>query len=111
MVRASIRDWALQLLRTSLNGGGDDKITHQNAFPGIKISFSNEIGNICKPAGDRTSMMLMKGVGMDSRISPHFLKRRGWVGGSCFPKDVAAIDTPRRRDRRGPCYSEVSLRG
>jgi UDPglucose 6-dehydrogenase len=61
-----------------------------NAFLAAKVSFSNEIGNICKKLG-MDVYEVMKGVGMDKRISPHFLRAGTGFGGSCFPKDVAAL--------------------
>ncbi|HOT04427.1 MAG TPA: UDP-glucose/GDP-mannose dehydrogenase family protein [Methanolinea sp.] len=61
-----------------------------NAFLATKISFSNEIGNICKKLGIDV-YEVMRGVGLDSRISPHFLNAGAGFGGSCFPKDVAAL--------------------
>ncbi len=61
-----------------------------NAFLAAKISFSNEIGNICKRLGIDV-YDVMKGVGMDSRISPLFLNAGAGFGGSCFPKDVSAF--------------------
>ncbi|HIP89500.1 MAG TPA: UDP-glucose/GDP-mannose dehydrogenase family protein [Thermococcus paralvinellae] len=61
-----------------------------NAFLATKISFANEIGNICKKLGI-DSWEVFKGVGLDHRISPHFFRTGiGW-GGSCFPKDVKAL--------------------
>jgi UDPglucose 6-dehydrogenase len=61
-----------------------------NAFLATKISFINEIGNICKEKGIDT-YKVAKGMALDHRISPHFLKAGlGW-GGSCFPKDVKAL--------------------
>ncbi len=63
-----------------------------NAFLATKISFSNEIGNICKRIGIDV-YEVMKGVGMDTRISPHFLDAGVGFGGSCFPKDVTALIT------------------
>lgn len=61
-----------------------------NAMLATKISFINEIGNICKKLGIDT-YDVAKGMGMDSRISAKFLQAGlGW-GGSCFGKDVAAI--------------------
>ncbi len=61
-----------------------------NALLATKISFINEIGNICKKLGIDT-YDVAKGMGMDKRISPQFLQSGlGW-GGSCFLKDVAAI--------------------
>lgn len=61
-----------------------------NALLATKISFSNEIGNICKKLGIDV-YEVMKGVGMDHRLSPHFLDAGVGFGGSCFPKDVRAL--------------------
>ena len=61
-----------------------------NAFLATKISFINEIGNICKKSGINTNLVA-KGIGLDSRISPNFLKSGIGFGGSCFPKDVNAL--------------------
>ncbi|MFH2020869.1 MAG: UDP-glucose/GDP-mannose dehydrogenase family protein [archaeon] len=61
-----------------------------NSFLATKISFINEIGNICKKYGVDTNVVA-KGIGLDHRISPHFLKSGIGFGGSCFPKDVNAI--------------------
>ncbi|HEY9246244.1 MAG TPA: UDP-glucose/GDP-mannose dehydrogenase family protein [Candidatus Methanoperedens sp.] len=61
-----------------------------NAFLATKISFSNEIGNICKGLGIDT-YEVMKAVGRDFRIGPYFLNSGAGFGGSCFPKDVKAI--------------------
>lgn len=61
-----------------------------NAFLATKISFSNEIGNICKKLGIDV-YEVMRGVGLDTRISPHFLNAGAGFGGSCFPKDVSAL--------------------
>jgi len=61
-----------------------------NSFLATKISFSNEIGNICKQLGIDT-YEVMKAVGKDFRIGPHFLNSGAGFGGSCFPKDVKAL--------------------
>ncbi len=61
-----------------------------NAFLATKISFTNEIGNICKKLGIDV-YDVMKGVGADFRISPYFLNAGCGFGGSCFPKDVKAL--------------------
>lgn len=61
-----------------------------NAFLATKISFSNEIGNICKKL-DIDTYEVMKAVGKDFRIGPHFLNSGAGFGGSCFPKDVKAL--------------------
>jgi UDPglucose 6-dehydrogenase len=61
-----------------------------NAFLATKISFANEIGNIAKKLGIDV-YEVMKGVGLDRRVSPHFLRAGIGFGGSCFPKDVMAL--------------------
>ncbi|MBU4492737.1 MAG: UDP-glucose/GDP-mannose dehydrogenase family protein [Nanoarchaeota archaeon] len=61
-----------------------------NSFLATKLSFINEIGNVCKRLGINTNV-IAKGVGLDYRISPHFLRSGIGFGGSCFPKDVSAI--------------------
>ncbi len=61
-----------------------------NAFLATKISFANEIGNICKQLGIDT-YEVMRAVGKDFRIGPHFLNSGAGFGGSCFPKDVKAL--------------------
>jgi UDPglucose 6-dehydrogenase len=61
-----------------------------NAMLATKISFANEIGNLCKMIGIDV-YKVMKGVGMDHRISPHFLDAGIGFGGSCFPKDLKAL--------------------
>lgn len=61
-----------------------------NSFLATKISFSNEIGNICKELGIDT-YEVMKAVGKDFRIGSHFLNSGAGFGGSCFPKDVKAL--------------------
>ncbi len=61
-----------------------------NAFLATKISFINEIANICESVGANV-VDVAKGMGLDSRIGPKFLSAGiGW-GGSCFPKDVSAL--------------------
>jgi UDPglucose 6-dehydrogenase len=61
-----------------------------NAFLATKISFANEIGNICKKLNIDTDE-IFKGVGLDPRINPHFFRSGIGFGGSCFPKDVKAL--------------------
>jgi UDPglucose 6-dehydrogenase len=61
-----------------------------NAFLATKISFANEIGNLCKKMGIDTKEVF-KGVGLDQRIGPDFFRSGIGFGGSCFPKDVRAL--------------------
>jgi UDPglucose 6-dehydrogenase len=61
-----------------------------NAFLATKISFINEISNICELVGADVGEVAY-GIGLDGRIGPRFLSAGiGW-GGSCFPKDVSAL--------------------
>ncbi|MBP2030557.1 UDPglucose 6-dehydrogenase [Methanohalophilus levihalophilus] len=61
-----------------------------NSLLATKISFANEIGNICKKLGIDT-YEVMNAVGKDFRLSPNFLNSGAGFGGSCFPKDVRAL--------------------
>jgi len=61
-----------------------------NAFLATKISFINEIANICEALGADVKEVAV-GMGYDERIGPHFLEAGLGYGGSCFPKDVKAL--------------------
>ena len=61
-----------------------------NAFLAVKISFINEIANICDKIGADVKVVA-KAMGLDGRISPKFLHAGGGYGGSCFPKDTLAL--------------------
>ncbi|MFO8036519.1 MAG: UDP-glucose/GDP-mannose dehydrogenase family protein [Anaerolineales bacterium] len=61
-----------------------------NAFLATKISFINEIANICEDLGADVTEVA-NGMGFDKRIGPHFLRAGIGYGGSCFPKDVKAL--------------------
>ncbi len=77
------------ILVTQLSSGEMIKYA-ANAFLATKISFINEIANICERVGADVSQVAA-GIGLDSRIGNKFLQAGiGW-GGSCFPKDVAAL--------------------
>lgn len=77
------------ILRTDLKTAEMIKYA-SNALLATKVSFSNEIGNICKLLGINVNDV-MRGVGLDSRISGKFLRAGCGYGGSCFPKDVDAL--------------------
>ncbi|MFZ0088628.1 MAG: UDP-glucose/GDP-mannose dehydrogenase family protein [Solirubrobacteraceae bacterium] len=61
-----------------------------NAFLATKISFINEIANVCEETGADV-LEVAAGMGLDQRIGKHFLKPGIGFGGSCFPKDVSAL--------------------
>lgn len=61
-----------------------------NAFLAVKISFINEIANLCELAGADVHTVA-RGMGLDGRIGPKFLHAGPGYGGSCFPKDTKAI--------------------
>jgi UDPglucose 6-dehydrogenase len=61
-----------------------------NAFLALKISFINAVSNLCEAANANVEQVA-RGIGLDSRIGPRFLRPGIGYGGSCFPKDVAAF--------------------
>ena len=61
-----------------------------NAFLAIKISFINEVADLCE-AVDADVQDVARGIGLDNRIGPKFLHAGPGYGGSCFPKDTLAL--------------------
>jgi UDPglucose 6-dehydrogenase len=61
-----------------------------NAFLMTRISFINEIANVCEAVGADV-VEVARGVGLDHRLGPHFLRAGIGYGGSCFPKDSLAL--------------------
>jgi UDPglucose 6-dehydrogenase len=61
-----------------------------NAFLAMKISFINEVANLCEAVGADVQEVA-RGIGLDNRIGPKFLHAGPGYGGSCFPKDTMAL--------------------
>ena len=62
-----------------------------NAFLAVRLSFINEIANLCERIEDCDVEVVARGIGLDKRIGPHYLKAGLGYGGSCLPKDTRAI--------------------
>lgn len=77
-------------LRTNLCNAEFIKYAN-NAFLATKVSFINTIANICEKTPEVDVKTVAKGIGLDHRISPHFLRAGLGYGGSCFPKDLKAL--------------------
>src|SRR3954449_9870874 len=77
------------LVRTDIRSAEMIKLA-SNAFLATKISFINEIANVCDEVGADV-VEVAKGMGLDNRIGPKFLQAGIGFGGSCFPKDVTAL--------------------
>jgi UDPglucose 6-dehydrogenase len=69
-----------------------------NCFLATKISFINEMANLCEALGADVKMVA-RGIGMDRRIGPKFLHAGPGFGGSCFPKDTHALAAFARKAR------------
>src|SRR3954469_17555321 len=77
------------MVRTDVNSAEMIKLA-ANAFLMTRISFINEIANVCEATGADV-VSVAKGVGLDKRLGPHFLNAGIGYGGSCFPKDSLAL--------------------
>lgn len=78
-----------------------------NAFLASKVSLINDIGNICKEYGV-DAYEVAEAIGLDDRIGARFLRSGlGW-GGSCFPKDVAAIKSAAREKSYEPLMLDAA---
>jgi UDPglucose 6-dehydrogenase len=78
-----------ELLQTDVASAEMIKMA-SNAFLATRISFINEIANVCELVGADVEQVA-RGVGLDHRLGPHFLRAGIGFGGSCFPKDVSAL--------------------
>jgi UDPglucose 6-dehydrogenase len=78
-----------EILRTDVASAEMIKLA-SNAFLATKISFINEIANVCEEVGADVGQVA-KGMGLDERIGSSFLRAGIGYGGSCFPKDVSAL--------------------
>ena len=83
------KDFKCPVLQVSLKTAEMIKYA-SNAFLAIKISFANEMGNICKKL-DIDSYIVADAIDHDKRIGREFLNSGIGFGGSCFPKDVRAL--------------------
>ena len=83
------KDIDAPILRSDVNSAEMIKLA-ANAFLMTRISFINEIANVCEATGADV-MKVAEGVGLDRRLGPHFLRAGIGYGGSCFPKDSLAL--------------------
>jgi UDPglucose 6-dehydrogenase len=88
-VAALYRPLGGELVRTDVASAEMIKLA-SNAFLATKISFVNEIANVCEEVGADVAEVA-RGMGLDNRIGPSFLRAGIGYGGSCFPKDVSAL--------------------
>ncbi len=77
------------VVRSDVNSAEMIKLA-ANAFLMTRISFINEIANVCEATGADV-VRVAEGIGLDHRLGPHFLRAGIGYGGSCFPKDSLAL--------------------
>lgn len=80
-----------------------------NAFLAMKVSFINEIANICELFGVDVKQVAYA-IGLDFRINPEFLRAGCGFGGSCFPKDLRALISAARKKNYSPALLEATLK-
>jgi len=80
-----------------------------NAFLATKISFINEMANLSEKTGADIEIV-SKGMGLDKRIGPYFLKAGLGFGGSCFPKDVKALIHTAKQHNLKPMILEAVMK-
>jgi len=83
------KDIDAPILRSDVNSAEMIKLA-ANAFLMTRISFINEIANVCEATGADV-VKVAEGVGLDRRLGSHFLRAGIGYGGSCFPKDSLAL--------------------
>jgi len=88
-IEAIYRPLGGEIVRTDVASAEMIKLA-ANAFLATKISFINEIANVCEEVGADVTEVA-RGMGLDKRIGPSFLRAGVGYGGSCFPKDVSAL--------------------
>ncbi|MFL5868548.1 MAG: UDP-glucose dehydrogenase family protein [Thermoleophilaceae bacterium] len=88
-VEALYQPLVAEIVRTDIASAEMIKLA-SNAFLATKISFINEIANVSEDLGADVEEVA-RGMGLDERIGPKFLKAGLGYGGSCFPKDVQAL--------------------
>lgn len=89
VVAALYKSFGIEIIRTDVRSAEMIKYA-SNAFLATKISFINEIANICEEVGANIQDVAL-GMGKDSRIGDKFLNAGIGYGGSCFPKDTKAL--------------------
>jgi UDPglucose 6-dehydrogenase len=88
-VAALYEPLAAPVVRTDIASAEMIKLA-SNAFLATRISFINEIANVCEVTGADV-VDVARGMGLDHRLGPYFLRAGLGYGGSCFPKDVQAL--------------------
>jgi UDPglucose 6-dehydrogenase len=89
LVESIYRPLGGEIVRTDVASAEMIKLA-SNAFLATKISFINEIANVCEEVGADVTEVA-RGMGLDERIGGKFLQAGIGYGGSCFPKDVSAL--------------------